>query len=83
MKNEMAGNKMVFWGKGMIAGMVLMPLSIGPAVRFLGTKGLLVTFLFGTVMLVSAVQAERLKKKNNVHTYSEILAYMENSESEV
>ena len=31
--------------------------------------------------MISAVQADWLKKKNNVHTYSEILAFMENGES--
>lgn len=31
-------------------------------------------------MFISALQAEKLKKKNNIQTYSEILAYMENKE---
>ncbi|MDF2609844.1 MAG: helix-turn-helix family protein [Lachnospiraceae bacterium] len=82
MKNEVARNKLNFWAKGMIAGMVLMPLSIAPAVRFLGLKGLLIPLFFGIIMSISTLQAERLKKKNNIQTYSEILAYMENKESD-
>ncbi len=80
MKNEVARNRLNFWGRGMITGMVLMPLSMAPALRFLGLKGLLIPFIFCILMFVSAVQAERLKKKNNIQTYSEILAYMENKE---
>ena len=62
----------------MMTGMILMPLSMGPALKFLGLKGLLIPLLFGILMFISAIQAERLKKKNNIQTYSEILAYMEN-----
>ncbi len=64
----------------MIIGMVLMALSIVPALKFLGIKGLSITLVFCVVMLVSSIQAERIKKKNNIQTYSEILAYMENKD---
>lgn len=82
MKNEVARNKMNFWAKGMIAGMVLMPLSIAPAIRFLGLKGLLIPMFFGILMSISTFQTEKLKKKNNIQTYSEILAYMENKDTD-
>lgn len=82
MKNEVARNKLNFWAKGMIIGMLLMPLTLAPALRFLGLKGLLIPLFFGIIMSISAFQAERFKKKNNIQTYSEILAYMENKESD-
>ncbi len=80
MKNEVERNKLNFWGKGMITGMILMPLSIAPALKFLDLWGLLIPLLFSIIMFISAMQAEKLKKKNNIQTYSEILAYMENKE---
>lgn len=57
-----------------------MALSTGPALKFLGLWGLLIPLLFSIVMFVSAIQSERLKKKNNIQTFSEILAYMENKD---
>ncbi len=80
MKNEVERNKLNFWGKGMITGMILMPLSIAPAVKILDLWGLLIPLFFSIIMFVSAIQAEKLKKKHNIQTYSEILAYMENKE---
>jgi transcriptional regulator with XRE-family HTH domain len=80
MRNEIERNKLNFWAKGMITGMVLMPLSLAPVLKFLGLKGLLIPLLFCILMFISTIQTERLKKKNNIQTYSEILAYMENKE---
>lgn len=80
MKREIETNKMNFWGRGMLIGMILMTLSMGPALKFLGLKGLLIPLLFCILMFISAIQAERLKKRNNIQTYSEILAYVENKE---
>ena len=80
MKNEVARNKFNFWSFGMLAGMVLMPLSIGPAVKFLGLKGLFITLLLGIFMFICAIKVEAMKKKHQLQTYSEILAYMENTE---
>lgn len=80
MKAEVERRKLSNWAKVMFIGMVLMPLSMGPALKFLGLKGLVIPLFFAILMMVSAIQAERLKKKNNVQTYSEILAYMENKE---
>lgn len=80
MKKEVARNKFNFWGNGMIINMVLMPLSIAPALKLLGLKGLLIPLVFSILMFIFAIQTERLKKKNNIQTYSEILAFMENKE---
>lgn len=79
-KNEDTRNKMNFWAAGMIIGMVLMSLSIAPALKILDLKGLSIPLIFFIIMLVSAIKAERIKKKNNIQTYSEILAYMDNKE---
>lgn len=80
MKHEVGRNQMNFWAKGMMAGGLLMCLSMGPALKFLGLWGLLIPLLFSVLMFVSAIQSERLKKKNNIQTFSEILAYMEKKE---
>ena len=80
MKDEITRSKLNFWSKCMLAAMVLMALSIGPVFKYLGLPGLIIPLLFAVMMFVSAVQTEKLKKKNNIQTYAEILAYMENRE---
>ncbi len=80
MKNEVARNKLNLWGKGMLTSMILMPLSMAPALKAFGLKGLFIPSLFCISMFICAIQAESLKKKNNLQTYSEILAYMEYKE---
>lgn len=80
MKKEVEKEKFNSWTRWMLAGMLLMPLSMGPAVKFLGLRGLIIPFLFAVLMFISAIQVEKIKKNNNMQTYTEILAYMENKE---
>lgn len=80
MKNEVEKNKFSFWSSCMSISMVLMPLSIAPVIRFLYPGGLIIPLVLCIIMFIAAIKVEKLKKKNNIQTYSEILAYMENKE---
>lgn len=78
MKKEIERNKFGFRTKAMLAGMILMPLSVVlMSPRFLGIKGVFLPLLIGIVTFIQAIQIEQIKKKNNLRTYADILAYME------
>ena len=81
MKREIEKSKLNFWVWGMVIGMALMALSIAPSIKFLGIKGFLIPLVFAALMLLSGLQAEKIKKKNNLQTYAGILAYMQNRET--
>ncbi len=80
MKKQIANNSFTRWAWVMLISMILAPLSIAPAVRFLGRLGLIIPVIFAIVGLTASIILEVAKKKNNVKTYSEILAFMENKE---
>lgn len=60
----------------MVICMMLMSMSIAPAFKFLGLTGLVIPVIFAIGMMMAAFAVERIKKKNNLETYSEILAYL-------
>lgn len=80
MKKEIAKTSFNRWAYVMLISLILAPLTIAPAVRFIGRIGLIIPVIFAIIGITSSIILERAKKKNNIKTYSEILAYMENKE---
>lgn len=80
MKKEIANSSFDRWAWVMLISLILAPLSIAPAFRFLGLTGLIIPAVLGIICITASIILERAKKKNNVKTYSEILAFMENKE---
>lgn len=78
MKNKVEKSKLNSLVCCMLGCMVLTMISIAPAVRFLGLIGLIIPGVFAVTMMILAIVIEKIKKENNLGTYSEILAYMEN-----
>lgn len=77
MKNEIQNAQLNKWTISMILFILSGTISIGPMMSWLGTKGLIVSFALITVSLFSAYKVERIKKKYNLKTYKQILAFQE------
>jgi len=60
--------------------LILTPLSIDPTFRLWGLKGLWVTVVFIVWLMISCFKLEKIKKDNNLKTYSEILVFIENKD---
>jgi len=79
MKNAVSQKKLTFWTWNLLATIVLVPLSMGPVFRMWGFKGLTITFLLMIWLAFSTFKLEMFKKNNNLRTYSEIIAFLENN----
>ncbi|MBR1864090.1 MAG: helix-turn-helix transcriptional regulator [Ruminococcus sp.] len=65
------------WG-GIFSVMLLIAFIIPyPLIKFGGVLGTVILFLYFTVVMISALKVESLKKKNNVQTYRELTAFLE------
>lgn len=80
MKNEVSNTNIYFWTWSMGIFLILTPLSIGPTFRLWGLKGLWVTVVFIVWLMISCFKLEKIKKDNNLKTYSEILAFIEDKD---
>lgn len=77
MENELAKSKFNFWTWNLVLFCLLTPLSIGPAFKFLGIKGLWLPLILAIWSVISGLKIEKAKQKENLRTYSEILAFLE------
>ncbi|KOS66270.1 transcriptional regulator [Lysinibacillus contaminans] len=77
MRNELQGAQMNKWTISMVTFSLLGAISIGPMMNWFGTKGLLVSFVLIAYSIYSAFKVENIKKKHNLKTYKEILAFQE------
>lgn len=82
MKESVKRSNLNYLGYSMVICMVLMSISIAPAFKFWGLPGLVIPVIFAIGMFVSAFAVEKIKKTNNLETYSEILAYMNNNKAD-
>lgn len=60
--------------------LVLSGISIGPVFTQFGVYGLIIPFLLWLFGMISAIKLEKIKKKNNLKTYQEIVAFMESKD---
>lgn len=79
MKNELELEiaKLNKWTISMATFMLLGVISIGPMMNWFGTKGLLVSFVLIVFSFYSTYKVENVKKKHDLKTYKEILAFQE------
>ena len=77
MKNEIQNGQLNKWSISIILFMLSGVILIGPMMSLMGTKGLILPFVLIAVSLFSAHKVERIKKKHNLKTYKEILAFQE------
>lgn len=80
MKNEVSRSNLNFWTWNMGIFLIATPLSIGPVFRLWGLNGLWIPLLLAVWLLFTGFKLEKIKKDNNLKTYSEIIAFVENKE---
>lgn len=66
--------------KVMLVSMLLALISIGPSLFLPGNWRLALPLIFWIVSMYGAIKVEGLKKQENIKTYKEIVAFMENKE---
>lgn len=64
----------------MIITVLLAVVLIGPCFKLWGWYGMILPFVLWAIGMVASVILENMKKKHNVKTYSEILAFVEGKE---
>lgn len=77
MRNELQIARMGKWAISVVTFALLGVISIGPMINWFGTKGLLVSCVLIVFSFYSFYKVEKIKKKHNLNTYKEILAFQE------
>lgn len=77
MRNELQSAQMNKWTISMVIFVLLGAISIGPMMSWFGTKGLIFSFVLIAYSIYLAHKVENIKKKHNLKTYQEILAFQE------
>lgn len=77
MRNELQSTQMNKWTISMVTFILLGVISIGPMMNWFGTKGLSLSFFLIACSIYSAYKVENIKKKHDLKTYKEILAFQE------
>ncbi|MHC5373052.1 helix-turn-helix domain-containing protein [Enterococcus sp. LJL120] len=80
MENELAKSKFNFWTWNLQLFCLLTPLSIGPVFKLWGIKGLYLPLFFAIWLIISGAKTEKIKRVENLKTYSEILAFVGDKE---
>lgn len=73
--NEKEIREFNFYGSIFSVLLIGTVLSTAPLVYFLGTNGLIVVFILFAITMVFAFKVEGYKKRNDIQTYKEILAF--------
>lgn len=60
--------------------LVVLTISAYPLAKYFDTIGIFIWLIWFLISLITSVIVERLKKKNNIHTYKEITAFLEGKE---
>jgi len=77
MKNEIQNAQMNKWSISMLLFAFLAVISVGPMLSLAGKKGLLISLALFLCCLYAAIKMEKFKKKHDLKTYKEILAFQE------
>lgn len=77
MRNELQIAQMNKWTISMVTFILLGVISTGPMMNWFGTQGLLVSCVLIVCSLYSAHKVGNIKKKHDLKTYKEILAFQE------
>jgi transcriptional regulator with XRE-family HTH domain len=79
MKKTVDETKMKVWSRVMLVLTVVGLLSIAPAMKLLGNWGFLLSIGILVAACAASAVVERIKRRNNIQTYSEILSFMNGS----
>ncbi|MBO1298713.1 MULTISPECIES: helix-turn-helix domain-containing protein [unclassified Enterococcus] len=82
MKENIPLSEINKYTKVMLGFMLLTLISVGPSLFLPGIWRLMLPLLFWTISMYGAIKVDRLKKQENIKTYKEIVAFMENKDVE-
>ena len=77
MKQKIRKSTIIKWSYIMMGLMIVVPISIAPAMFFFGTYGLVIPLIFFILVMFAAVKVEKIKKENNLKTYRQITDFIE------
>lgn len=77
MKERISSSEMNKYTKVMVVFLLLAMGSLGPAIFVWGSAGLFLSLAFWAVGIWAALKIEKIKKTEDVQTYREIVAFME------
>ncbi|HDR8043328.1 helix-turn-helix transcriptional regulator [Bacillus thuringiensis] len=80
MKNNLQQVKFNKLGQVMAIFLILAVGSIGLAIKYFGNVGLIIPFVFWVIAMTAAIKIDIIKKRENIKTYAEIVAFMENKD---
>ncbi len=79
-KNNLQQVKFNKLGQVMAIFLILAVGSIGLAIKYFGNVGLIIPFVFWVIAMTAAIKIDIIKKRENIKTYAEIVAFMENKD---
>lgn len=80
MKNNLQQVKFNKLGQIMAIFLILAVGSIGLAIKYFGNVGLIIPVVFWIIAMTAAIKIDIIKKRENIKTYAEIVAFMENKD---
>lgn len=80
MKNNLQQVKFNKLGQVMAIFLILAVGSIGLAIKYFGNVGLIIPIVFWIIAMTAAIKIDIIKKRENIKTYAEIVAFMENKD---
>nr|MBR9646375.1 transcriptional regulator [Streptococcus sp. 11-4097] len=80
MKNNLQQVKFNKLGQVMAIFLILAVGSIGLAIKYFGSVGLIIPIVFWIIAMTAAIKIDIIKKRENIKTYAEIVAFMENKD---
>lgn len=83
MKNNLQQVKFNKLGQVMAIFLILAVGSMGLAIKYFGNVGLIIPFVFWVIAMTAAIKIDIIKKRENIKTFAEIVAFMENKDVNV
>ena len=80
MKNNLQQVKFNKLGQVMAIFLILAVGSMGLAIKYFGNVGLIIPFVFWVIAMTAAIKIDIIKKRENIKTFAEIVAFMENKD---
>ena len=77
MKDALQQSNMMKLSWVMLAGLIGVPLSVAPVMKYFGVVGLLIPLGLFIITMIAAFKIERLKKVHQLKTYRQIMDFIE------
>lgn len=83
MKNNLQQVKFNKLGQVMVIFMILAVGSMGLTIKYFGNVGIIIPFVLLIIAMTATIKIDMIKKRENIRTYAEIVAFLENKDVNV